>query len=118
VSATSDTFRFVLLLYSAACVYVFRLARAAMVRVGIAAATAGLIANAWSMIRGSVRPVLAIPVLILACIAAAQAFKIAEGLPRDTDEERRASQAGMALAGLSVAEGLIILVGGFLWATS
>jgi hypothetical protein len=107
-----------LAIHTFGCFHVLRLARSATVRSGVTAAVAGLIANAFSLFRFGVRPLLALPVLVAACVAVAGAFKLADDLPRDTDEERHASQTGMALVALAIAESLIMLVAAFLWMTS
>lgn len=89
-----------------------------MLRAGVMAGVAGIIANAVSVFRLELRPVLALPVMVIAAFAATRAFKLVDDLPRDTDEERHASRAGMALVGFAVAEGLIMLVAAFVWMTS
>jgi hypothetical protein len=106
-----------LILYSFGCVQVFRLSRRAMVRPGEVAGASAILANAVGLaVGGPARAALTLPVLVLASWAAARAFKVVDDLPRDTDEERHASRAGMALVGLAVAETLVLLVFALVWA--
>ncbi|HVJ18063.1 MAG TPA: hypothetical protein VM686_21735 [Polyangiaceae bacterium] len=106
-----------LILYSFACVQVIRLSMRAMVRPGEVAGVVGIVANVVGLaVGGWTRGAVAIPVLVLAGWAAARAFRLVDDLPRDTDEERNASRAGMALVGMAVAEALIGLVVGLVWA--
>jgi hypothetical protein len=55
-------------------------------------------------------------VAVLAAVAASKAFSAADDGPRDGERERRCSQAGQALAAVAVAEAMVALVAGFVWA--
>ncbi len=106
----------VLVIYSVACLYVLRLSRAALVRAGSAAAAVTVVANVLGIIFGGlVRALAAPPLLLFASLAAARAFKLADDVQRDTDEEARASRAGMALVGLAMGEAFVVLVAAFVW---
>lgn len=90
-----------------------------MVRSGVLAGTVAILANvAGVILGGTTRGLVAVPVLLIGGVAAARAFKTAEILQRDTDEERHASQTGMALVALAISEGVIILVVTFVWGIS
>lgn len=106
----------VLALYTVACVYVMRLSTRSLVRAGTFAGAAAVVANVvGAILGGSVRAVVALPVLVLGSLAASRAFNVADDLQRDTDEERNASRTGMALVALAISEGLIVLVFAFVW---
>jgi hypothetical protein len=105
-----------LVIYSLACLYVVRLSHAALVRAGSAAAGVTALANVAGFIFGGlVRALAALPLLLFASLAAARAFKMADDVQRDTDEEAKASRAGMALVGLAMAEGFVVLIAAFVW---
>jgi hypothetical protein len=105
-----------LVIYSVACLHVARLSHAALVRSGSAAAGITILANIGGIIFGGpVRAIAALPLLLFASLAAARAFKLSDDVQRDTDEEAKASRAGMALVGVAMGEAFVVLIAAFVW---
>jgi hypothetical protein len=106
---------FVLLFaYTLGCVQVLLMSLRGTVRFGVVAAALAIVANVPAVVFGmSLRAFLSVPIALVSGVAAMRALKFADELPRDTDAERTASRAGMALVGLAVCEILIVLVAAF-----
>ena len=106
----------VLVFYTFGCVQVLLFSSKAMVRPGEVAAMLAITANLGAVfLGGTARAIAALPVLVLGSVAASRAFKLADDLRPDTDEERAASRAAMALVGLAIGEAIIIVVAAFMW---
>lgn len=92
---------------------------AADVRTGVAAGGIAIAANIGGVVLGaSARALIAPAVAILAAVAASKAFTAADNGPRDDELERRCNQAGQSLVAVAIAEALMALVAGFVWAAN
>jgi hypothetical protein len=105
-----------LVAYTFGCVQVLRLSNQALIRAGVAASALAIAGNVAGILLGAVtRALVAVPILALGILAAVYAFKAVDELPRDSEEEQRAKKAGLALAGLALAEATLILLATFVW---
>jgi hypothetical protein len=96
-----------------------RLSKSAGVRTGVAAAGLAIIANVGVIALGAaIRAWVAPLVAIFAAVAASKAFSVADDGPRDDVLERSGDRAGQGLVAVAIAEAMMALVAGFVWAAN
>jgi hypothetical protein len=106
-----------LIAYTAGLVAALRLSDRASVRTGVATGAVAIIANIGALVIGApARAWIAPVVAILAAFAASKAFVAADAGARDDELERHCNQAGQSLIAVAIAEAMIALVAGFVWA--
>ncbi|MCA9600029.1 MAG: hypothetical protein KC776_42290 [Myxococcales bacterium] len=105
-------------LYTLGAWYALRLTRRTLVQLGTVAAAAIILANVVGVAFGGVTRAALVPVTLgVSAWAAARTFKAADDYPADSDEERHAAQAGMALVALACGEAVVGLIAAFIWAS-
>ena len=92
-------------------VFAIHRSRGAALTIGVVAGLVAVSANLAGVGFGyEVRAAMALPVLGATAVAVRFGFRLADALPAGTDDQRRASEAAIALVGLAIAELLLLVI--------